>query len=79
MIDGVPAKATPEELALFGARIQEPQAYWRALLRSAYRQELLLTDQLAATQAVLAELRARPLASPAEPPKGTPKGKPAPS
>ena len=79
MIEGVPKGATPEEAELFSARLQEPQAYWRALLRSAYRQELLLAEQLATTQAVLAELRARPLASPADPSKGTPKGKPAPS
>jgi hypothetical protein len=54
----LPADVTQEERHLLGPALYPGGEYQRALLRSAYRQELLLGE-------ILAELRARP-ATPAE-------------
>ena len=70
MSERLPAAVTQAERILLGDGYQPVPEYQAALLRSAYRQELLLSD-------ILAELRARPtpIGLPVDPIPATPKPK----
>ena len=65
----LPSAVTPDEVVLLGSSLNAAPEYLRALLRSSYRQELLLT-----------EIRDRfplPVAEPAPKPTTKPTTKPA--
>ena len=62
----LPSAVTPDEVVLLGSSLNAPPEYLRALLRSSYRQELLLTEIRDRPSLPVAEPAPKPTTKPAK-------------
>ncbi len=66
MSEILPSAVTPDEAVLLGSSLNAAPEYLRAILRSSYRQELLLTEIRDRLPLPVAEAPAKPTPKPAK-------------